>query len=327
MKAKITATGSGVPSRCIGNNEMARHMDTSDEWIVSHTGIRSRHVADPGETSSELGYRAARMILERASLRPDDLDLILVSTSTPDYYGFPSTSCLIQEKLGAKNAGAFDCAAACTGFSYGLEIARGFIATGQYRNILVIGTETMSRIVDWTDRNTAVLFGDGAGGVLLTASDEGDSGILDGFLRADGRKPEALHLKKVPSGKKMLFDVPEAYPLSIVMDGRNVYDFAVKASIEVIQTLLERNGLSVEDLKYIVPHQANDRILKAASKRAKIPYEKFYVNIGEYANTSAATIPIALNEMNEQKLLSRGDIILCVGFGGGLTYGGNLIRW
>jgi len=317
----------------MSNEDFTHFLDTSDEWIVSNTGIRYRYVAREDQAASDLGLEAARMSLEKSGLAPEQLDLILVATATPDYRGFPSTASIIQGRLGAASAAAFDLAAACTGFVYGLETARSFILGGSARRVLVIGTEVFSRILDYTDRKTCVLFGDGAGSVVVSAAD-GDGtqqsrtdrrGILDSILGSDGAKAGVL---TVPGGSRTNGSAGDKRgPWYLTMEGRPVYNFAVRVISEVVNALLHRNGLSLDDLACIVPHQANIRILQAAAKRLKVSTDRFYTNIRDVANTSAASIPLALSGMLEEGRLNRGDLIITVGFGGGLTYGGNLIRW
>ena len=328
MNSEIIAVSSYTPPNRVTNDDLAKKIDTSDEWIVSHTGIKARHIADKTIATSDLAYEAAKSALEKAKLSAKDLDLIIVATTSQDYTGFPSVSVIIQGRLGADYAGAFDLAAACTGFVYGLATAKGYIESGMARNVLVVGADVLSRFTNWEDRNTCVLFGDGAGAVILQASDSIDSGdILYSKLRADGSGCDCLQIPN--GGSRNPFDkekLDDYYPY-IVMDGRKVYNFAVRVNGEIIEHILEKNNLSIDDISYIVPHQANIRIIQAAAKRLGIPLEKFYINIDEYANTSAATIPIALNEMNDKSLLKKGDLLITVGFGGGLTYGGNLIKW
>ncbi len=328
MKAYIQGIGCYVPEKRVSNDDLAKIVDTSDEWIYSHTGIKNRHIAAEDEASSDLALRASRDALERAGKSPTDLELILLATATPDHLGFPSTSCVLQDKLGAANAAAMDLAAACTGFIYGLETARAFIEAGIYRNILVVGTEVLSKITNWKDRNTCVLFGDGAGAALVTAADTGSSrGIVTSHLAADGSGAGVL--SRPVGGTRTPFVEGRTTPEStlLYMDGRKVYYFAVSVLGKTIETLLEKSGLSLEEIDFIVPHQANVRIIEACAKRLSIPMEKFYMNIEEFANTSAASIPIALTDMSLKGILKPGHLVLTVGFGGGLTYGGNIIRW
>jgi 3-oxoacyl-[acyl-carrier-protein] synthase-3 len=328
MNAVIRSTGTYVPVRRLSNDELPKDLDTSDEWIVSHTGIRYRHLAAEDQAASDLAVEASRKALHRGAIEPDEIDLILMATATPDFVGFPATACIVQDKLGARNAAAMDITAGCTGFIYGLETARGFIASGFSRNVLLIGAEVLSRHIDWQDRDTCVLFGDGAGAVVVGADASAKpTGVLDSYIRSDGSG--ARLLERTAGGSRFPFLPGNTPPrdLYLKMEGRQVYNFAVRVIVETIQLLLERNKLSVEQIRYIIPHQANLRIIEAAAKRAKIPIEKFYINIQEFANTSAATIPIALAEMQGKHMLEPGDLLLTVGFGAGLTYGGNLIRW
>jgi 3-oxoacyl-[acyl-carrier-protein] synthase III len=326
MKTYIHSLSSYVPSKRVSNEELVKNLDTTDEWIVSHTGIKFRHIADESEASSDLGIEAAKRVLEKSGLQPDDIDLIITGSASPDYPGFPSTACVIQDKIGAHNAGAMDLLAACTSFIYGIETAKNFIATGSVKTVLVIGTETMSTIVDWTDRDS-VLFGDGAGAAIVRENTENEqSDIIDSYLRAEGAG--AKHLLRKTGGSRSTFHIETAKEdMYLKMNGRQVYTFAVRALCDTIKILLDRNNLKIDDVQYIVPHQANTRIIEAAAKRLEYPMEKFFINIQEYGNTSAASIPLALDDMQKQDLLRRGDVLVTVGFGGGLTYGGNLLRW
>jgi 3-oxoacyl-[acyl-carrier-protein] synthase-3 len=325
MQAVIKAVDFHVPEKRMSNDEFVSLVDTSDEWIYSHTGIKYRHVAAAEEATSDLAIAACRKVLKKANFAPEDIDLVLTATLTGDFLYLPATASIVQDALGAKNAGAMDLQAGCTGFIYGLEIARNFIAGGGAKNVLVVGAETLTKITNWKDRDTCVLFGDGAGAALVTAEAQGDRGVLYSILRSDG---SGARLLERTYGGTRFPTVPEGTPGSYIhMDGRPVYNFAVKVISEGIPGMLASRGLGIDDITYIVPHQANARIIEAAAKRAKIPLSKFFINIAEYANTSAATVPIALTEMENKGLLKRGDLILTFGFGAGLTYGGNLIRW
>ena len=327
LRAQICSVGAYLPDKRMSNEEFTQFLDTSDEWIMSNTGIKYRHVAGEDQAASDLGLEAAKRSLEKTNLSPDDVDLILVATATPDYRGFPSTACIIQHKLGARRAAAFDLSAGCTGFVYALETARNYIMSGSAKNVLVVAAEVNSRILDYTDRSTCVLFGDGAGAVLVSngAAKDDDRGIIDSILRSDGSKAWVL---TVPGGSRTPRH-PECGSAGrfLTMKGGPVYKFAVRVIDEVVTTLLKRNGLTLDDLKFIVPHQANIRIINAAAKRLNVPVERFFVNIRDVANTSAASIPLALFDMTQAGKLTIGDLIIIVGFGGGLTYGGNLIRW
>lgn len=337
MAIEIIATGRYLPANRVTNDDLAKRMDTSDEWIRSHTGIGARHIAAEDEATSDLATKAALAALE--SLSPGDplgaaktIDLIVVGTGTQDYPGFPSVACLVQENLGAENAGAFDVSAACTGFVYSLEAAAGMLSIGNRKRALVIGADLLTRITNWEDRGTAVLFGDAAGAVILEKTDApttgpGKRGIIHSILRAQGSGAQELKCDRGgtrnPWKKGEVVDIPN----HIYMNGRAVYNFAVKAFTDVLEQLLADAGLTMKDIKKVIPHQANERIIQAAAKRLGVEESMFYMNIERYANTSGATIPVALDEYARSGELKKGDIILTVGFGGGLTYGGNLIVW
>jgi 3-oxoacyl-[acyl-carrier-protein] synthase-3 len=337
MAIEIKATGKAIPAKRLTNTQLPAGIDTSDEWIKSHTGIGSRHIAEDHVACSDLALEAARSALTLALAQDGisensleeialTLDMIVVGTATPDYWGCPSTACIIQHKLGAKNAGAMDVTAGCSGFIYGLETAAGLLAVSSARKrALVIGSEVLTRFVDWKDRSICVLFGDGAGAVLLEKTDAPKRGILRTLLKADGAGAAHLMIKRGGSRNKFISGEVIDTPPHVEMNGRAVYIFAVRAMTEIIAQLMEAEGISLGDLRWIVPHQANARIVNAAAKRLGLPDDKFFLNIEEYANTSSASIPIALDELNRKGKLHRGDLILTVGFGAGLTYGGNLI--
>jgi len=312
----------------MSNQELTEFVDTSDEWIYSHTGISYRHIAAEDEAASDLAIPAAHKAVEAAGLTAKEIDLVLVATSTPDYVGLPSTACVVQDGIGAVNAGAMDVMAVCTGFVYALETARAFVRAGSARHVLVAGTEVYSKIMNWSDRNTCVLFGDGAGAVVVSPTAPGEpSRIIDSILRSDGSG--ATSLMRPCGGTRNVY-VPGQTPdseLALQMDGRKVYIFAVRAVVDTILEILDRNKLSLDEIRYFVPHQANRRIIEAAAKRLGIPVDRFYLNMQEYANTSAASIPLALNEMNANGLIQRGDKLVLIGFGAGLTYGANLVSW
>jgi 3-oxoacyl-[acyl-carrier-protein] synthase-3 len=321
MNVHITGIGSGLPVRLVTNEELAKKLDTTDEWIVSHTGIHARRIAEPGESTATLATAAAKKALAQAGVKPEELGVVIVATSTSDYGGFPSTACLVQRDIGATHAGAFDLLAACTGFIYALETARGLMQNDP-RPALVIGADCMSRVTDWSDRNTCVLFGDGAGAVVLQASDA-PGGILHSILRADGKGSQALYRE---GGCRLPQDGPLA-PAYVHMNGRVVFNFAVKAFEEIVRDLMARQGITLDGVRWIVPHQANVRIIEAAARRLDTGMERFYVNIGELANTSAATVPLALEQMLREDKLQPGDTIILAGFGAGLTWGGSLVQW
>lgn len=318
---KIAGIGSYLPSKIVLNQELAESLDTSDEWIVSHTGISKRHIASDDQACSDLAYQASIKALESAGLQAEDIGLIIVASSTGDYYNFPATACILQHKLGAKNAAAFDLGAACSGFVYSLEMGRTWVLS-QQKPALVVGSEMLSRIADWQDRETCVLFGDGAGAVVLVPSEE--NGILYSHLAADG---ENYNLLKNDSGCRIPRSGSDRQLGFLQMLGKPLFSFAVRSLETVINKILQDNNLSLDDIAYIVPHQANLRILELVAKRMGIANDKFYNNITEVANTSAASIPLVLDELQREGKIHNGDLIITVTFGGGLTYGGNLLRW
>lgn len=321
-EVKIIGTGRYTPERIMTNDDLSKIVDTTDEWISSRTGIKERRISE-GENTSDLGAKAALMALEKAGLMPEDIDLIVLSTSSPDALS-PSTAVFVQKKIGAFNAACFDISAACAGFIYALNIASQFIKTGQSKAALVIGAEVLSKVTDWTDRNTCVLFGDGAGAAVLVPSEE--KGITSIFNGADGRKAEFLNISCVPVRNPLV--VPENdYGVRISMDGKEVFRFASSIMPEAIDKVLKDTGYSLDDIKYIVPHQANYRIIDYAARKLGLPEDKFYLNLQKYGNTSAASIPIALDEMVEKKLLNKGDKIILVAFGAGFTWSVALVEW
>ncbi len=322
----IEAVGYYVPPKVVTNDQLAETLDTSDEWIFSHTGIKRRHIAADDVATSDLGKKAILNMVQKYNIEIDEIGAIILATATQDYHGFPATSCVIQDKLNLKQIPAFDIAAGCTGFIYALEIAKLMVAASTVKSAVVLGAEKLSAVTDWSDRNTSVLFGDGAGCVLVKPSSNDSSAILDSILFAEGSGSSYLTIPK--GGTQSPFvkgDIVSGQKLQ--MEGRAVYNFAVKVLGEVILELLERNNLTIDQIDWIVPHQANSRIISSAARRLKIDQNKFFLNIAEYANTSAASIPIALGEMVQKELLKKGQLIMTIGFGAGLTYGGNLIRW
>jgi len=324
-KSIIIGTGSALPIRVLTNDDLARMVETSDEWIRTRSGIRERHICSPGETTSTLATQAARAALEMAGLKAADVDLIIVGTCTPDM-PMPSTACLVQKALGAKNAAAFDVSAACSAFVYALSVADKFIKADPKMKALVIGAEVMSSRVDWSDRGTCVLFGDGAGAAVLTGT-KGKRGILASRLKCDGSLWELLYIK----GGGCLY--PPGAPTSengvnyIRMKGSEVFKYAVRAMEEVAREVLTDQGLTGADLKLFIPHQANVRIIEAIANRLGVPLDKILVNIDRYGNTSAATIPIALDEAVRGGRIQKNDLVLLDAFGGGFTWGATLIRW
>jgi len=322
--ATIIGTGSYLPDNILTNEDIAKLVETSDEWITSRTGIKERRIST-GETTSDLAYEAAFRALQKSKLNASDLDLIICATISPDSF-MPSVSCIVQERLGASNAAAFDLTAACTGLIYAMTTASAFIESGMYNNILVIGAETLSKALDWTDRSTCVLFGDGAGAMVITASEQ-KNGIMSSNLVSDGSKQEYLCLSAVPLSNPFVIIEGSNFKPTITMKGQEVFKFAVRSITEHIKTVLKKADLTQNDIKYIITHQANYRIIEHAAKSSRIPLEKFFMNLDRYGNTSAATIGIALDEMVQKDLLQPGDRIILVGFGGGMTSGAILIEW
>ena len=325
MKAKITATARYLPKRTLSNFDLEKMVDTTDEWIRSRTGIENRHIVAEGEATSDMGTQIAKQLLARSKKSAEDIDLILVATSTPD---FPvvSTAALVQDKIGAANAWGFDIVAACTGFVYAMETGSKMVESGQYKNVIVIGADTMSSIIDYTDRNTCIIFGDGGGGVLLEPS-ENEHGVLDSILYTDGSGSKYL---TVPAGGSLhpaSIETIEKKMHYVYQDGKTVYKFAVKNMAKVSKQILDKNGLKGEDIKLFIPHQANKRIIDAAAERCGLHNDQVFVNVNRYGNTTAGTIPLAIDEAVEMNLLAEGDLLLLAAFGGGFTWGSMLIRW
>lgn len=323
-RARIAATGRYTPPRVLTNAELETLVETSDEWIRSRTGIRERRIADAATGAADMAAAAAEMALARADLSPTDVDLILVSTATPDRL-LPSTACDVQALLGASNAGAYDFATACSGFLYGLALAEGHIAAGQAKNILLICTEKMSSIVDWSDRTTCVLFGDGAGAAVIQPA-ENSAGVLSTFTKADGTLAELLY--RPGGGARMPLDVAVLDERShyVKMAGPEVFKSAVRSMCEAAETALRRAGVTAEEIDLLVPHQANNRIIEATAKYAGMPMEKVFVNVERYGNMSSASIPVALDEAIEQGRARPGNLVLMVAFGAGFTWAANVVR-
>lgn len=325
LRAKIIATGSYVPKRVLTNFDLEKMVDTSDEWIMERSGIRERRIADEKEAASDLAYEAAKAAFKKADIKPKDIELIIVATITGDM-PTPATACHLQHKLGIKKAAAFDVNAACSGFLYGLSIADSFIKSGVYKRILLVGSEVLSRFTDWEDRTTCVIFGDGAGAVILEATDE-DRGIVSTHIRSDGALWELLHM---PGGGSI--NPPSKESLKkrqhyLKMKGNETFKVAVRTLENLVSRTLEENKLKASQISLLIPHQANLRIIQATAERLNIPMEKVFVNIDKYGNTSAASIPIALDEAVRQGRVRDGDYILLEAFGGGLTWASALIKW
>jgi 3-oxoacyl-[acyl-carrier-protein] synthase III len=323
--AHITGWGMAIPERILTNNDLAQMVETTDEWIVSHTGIRERRIAGDGETTASLATEAALNALSIANLKPSAIDLIIVATSTPEFL-FPATACLVQDRLGATRAGAFDLLAACSGFIYALNMAAQAIQTGSAQAALVIGSETLSRVVNWQDRNTCVLFGDGAGAFVLQPSlDPG--GVLSAVMRSDGSGGNLLSVPAGGSAHPASLETIQSGQHYIHMNGREVYRFATRVMAQATNEALAKANLSLNEIKLVIPHQANLRIITAAVKGLDLPMERCFVNIDRYGNTSTASIPIATVEAFQRGLILPGDRIAFVGFGAGLTWGAAIVEW
>ncbi|WP_054029017.1 beta-ketoacyl-ACP synthase III [Bacillus sp. FJAT-28004] len=321
----IIGTGKYVPERILTNKELEAMVETNDEWIVTRTGIKERRLASAEEATSDLALHASRDAIAAAGLTAEDIDLIIVATITPDMF-FPSTACLLQDKLGAKKAAAFDLSAACSGFIYGLATGSSMIASGLYKHVLVVGAETLSRITDYTDRNTCILFGDGAGAVVLGPVEEG-RGFQSFVLGADGSGGDLLKVNgggsRVPASEESI----QSKQHFIHMAGNDVFKFAVRIMGSVAEEALQKAGLVKEDVDLLIPHQANIRIIQSALNRLSLPDDKAMINLDKYGNMSSASIPVALAEAVEQGRVSEGDRLVLVGFGGGLTWGASVLVW
>jgi 3-oxoacyl-[acyl-carrier-protein] synthase III len=323
--AAITGWGSGIPEKVLTNFDLEKFVDTTDEWITTRTGIRERHVAGDHETTATLSVTAARQAIARANISPSQIDLVICCTASPDFI-FPATACIIQNEIGAENAGAFDLEAACSGFIYGITVGSQFIKSGAYRTVLVVAAEVLSRFMDWHDRATCVLFGDGAGAVVLQASDT-ETGLLSFVLGSHGAGSDLI---KLPGGGSAIPATHESVDRGdhfLKMNGKEVYRFAVRIMGDSAAAAVDKSGLAYEDISICIPHQANTRIIASIADRLKLPPEKVFLNIDKYGNTSAASIPIALCEAVDQGLVKDGDNILFVAFGSGLTSGAAVVRW
>ena len=327
----VAGCGSYLPERVVTNGELAERVDTSDEWIVARTGIRQRHIAAEGEVTSDLAFFAAERALEHAGIPASDLDLLVLATTTPDQT-FPATATKVQHRLGMTNGAAFDVQAVCSGFVYGLAVADNFIKVGQAKTVVLIGAETFSRLLDWQDRGTCVLFGDGAGAIVLRAAENGEDedefgetghnrgrGVLSTHIYSDGSTSDLLYVDGGPSSTQTVGHVR--------MNGREVFRHAVRNLTEIVHESLEANGLAADDIDWLVPHQANKRILDSTAKKLGLPADKIVVTVERHANTSAASIPLALDEALKDGRIKTGDLVLLEAMGGGLTWGAGLVRW
>lgn len=327
IRAKITSVGTYVPPETLTNAKLEEMVETNDDWIVTRTGIKTRHIAPANVATSDLATKAAEAALEQVGLTGADVETIIVCTVTPDMF-FPSTACLVQDRIGAKGAWGFDLLAACSGLLYGLTTASQLIASGSQKRVLVIGADTMSRIVDYQDRTTCVLFGDGAGALLLEGAEDGeDAGLIDFQHEVDGSGGNYLYMPAGGSRKPPTHETIDQREHYVHQDGRQVYRYAVNKMHEVCKTLLDRNGLTVADVDILIPHQANKRIITAVAERLGLPMERTLINITDYGNTTGGTIPLATRDALDQGRLKKGDLVLMAAVGAGLTAGGALWRW
>ncbi len=323
-RATITGWGKYLPPNVMTNKDLEKIVDTTDEWIQKRTGIKKRRIADEDTATSDLALEASKAALEKANLDPKELDLIIVSTVTPDM-AFPATACIIQDKIGAEKAAAFDLEAGCSGFVYGLSVGAQFIESGLYDNVLVIGAETLSKITDWDDRNTCVLFGDGAGAAVLQPTEKG--GFLSFDLGSDGSGADALYMEAGGSKKPASLETVKNRQHYIRMEGNPVFKFAVKTMKNASKDVLKKANLTTDDIDLLIPHQANTRIIKSARRRLKLDEEEVYVNLPEVGNTSSASVAIALTEAVEKGKIQNGDHVLLVAFGAGLTWAAGVLEW
>ena len=324
-KVSITGVGSFLPEKVLTNDDLSKMLDTTDEWITKRTGIRERRIVENGVAVSDLAVEASLRALDAANVLPAEVDLIITSTVTPDCL-FPSSSCYIQEKIGARNAGSFDLLAACAGFVYALSVAKSFVASGAMKTVLVVGAECMSKITDYTDRSTCILFGDGAGAVVVQQGNGGRE-IVSTHLGSDGSQAEILRLPAGGSKLPASHETVESGLHYIKLRGKEVFRQAIINLVDVVTKAAADNNMQVEEFDMVIPHQSNIRIIEAAMERLGLPMEKAYVNIDRYGNTSSASIPIAIDEIEKGQLLNSGDTVILVAFGGGLTWGSSVIEW
>ena len=325
MNTTITATAKYIPEKILSNLDLEKIVDTTDDWIKSRTGITKRHIVQEGEATSDMCANIAKHLLKSSGKTPEEIDIIIIATSTPDHF-VVSTAAIVQDKIGAINAWGYDLTAACTGFIFALETGARLIESGKYKNAIIIGADTMSSIIDYKDRNTCVIFGDGGGGVLIEQTDD-DYGIVDSILKTDGSGNQFL---TVPAGgsRKPASETTVKQRLHYVyQDGKTVFKYAVNRMSEVSKEIIEKNKLSSHDIKLFIPHQANQRIIDATARKCGLDLEQVFVNIDKYGNTTAGTIPIAIDEAKKMNLLESGDLLLLAAFGGGFTWGSMLIRW
>ncbi|MBV8114591.1 MAG: ketoacyl-ACP synthase III [Silvibacterium sp.] len=325
-RAKISALGTYVPPRLLTNQDLERMVDTSDEWIYSRVGIRERHLVEPGMATSDMAVEAAKRCLAERGVAPSEVEAIIVATVTPDML-FPATACLVQDRLGAKGAWGFDLSAACSGFVYGLQMGAKLVESGAHSKVLVIGADTMSSIIDYTDRSTCVLFGDGAGAVLIEPAAEGEIGMIDFVHEIDGSGGGAL---KMPGGGSLHPSTVETVTKKmhyVHQDGQTVYKFAVRKMVEASEKVLSRSGIGIDEVACFIPHQANKRIITSSAERMGLPIERVVINIDRYGNTTAGTIPLAMDTARQENRLHKGDLVLIASVGAGFTVGASLLRW
>lgn len=326
VRAKISCVGTYVPPRVLTNADLETIVDTNDQWILERTGIRERHLADKGQATSDLAVEAAKDCLKKRGIDASEIDCIIVGTVTPDML-FPATACLVQDKLGATKAWGFDLSAACSAFTYSLQVGAKFIESGAHTKVLVIGADTMSSIVDYTDRSTCILFGDGAGCVLLEPCEEGEVGLIDFHHEVDGSGGSALQMPAGGSLKPPSHETVDAHEHYIRQDGQTVYKFAVRKMMEASETVLRNNDVSGSEIAAFIPHQANKRIILATAERLGMPLERVVINIDRYGNTTGGTIPLAMGTALEEGRLKKGDLVLLASVGAGFTVGATLLRW
>ena len=326
VRAKISAVGTYVPPRLLTNADLEKMVATNDQWITERTGIRERHIVDKGVATSDLATEAARRCLAKRGLEPSDLDTIIVATVTPDML-FPASACLVQEKLGAKGAWGFDLSAACSGFPYALQVGAKLVESGVHKRVMVIGADVMSSIIDYTDRTTCVIFGDGAGAVLIEPCEEGEVGLIDFWHEIDGSGAVSLNMPAGGSHLPASHETVDNKQHFVHQDGQAVYKFAVRKMAEAAETVLSRNGIEGSDLNCFIPHQANKRIILSTAERLKLPLDRVVINIDRFGNTTAGTIPLAMNTALEEGRLKKGDLVLLASVGAGFTVGATLLRW
>ncbi len=325
-RAKISALGTYVPPRVLSNQDLEKLVDTSDEWIFSRVGIRERHIVGEGQATSDMAVEAAKKCLAERGIGADQVEAIIVATVTPDMF-FPATACLVQDRLGAKGVWGFDLSAACSGFIYALQVGAKLVESGAHSKVMVIGADTMSSIIDFTDRATCVLFGDGAGAILIEPAAEGEIGLIDFMHEIDGSGAHALNMPGGGSLHPSTADTVAHKMHYVHQDGQTVYKFAVRKMVEASEAVLSRNGVSIDELGCFIPHQANKRIITSSAERLNLPLERVIINIDRFGNTTAGTIPLAMQTAREEGRLKKGDLVLATSVGAGFTVGSTLLRW